>query len=85
VVEGGGAGRTGKLSDGHVVSGGTGDIIVGHHWGADWLQCPVGGVLPVHARGEGGDRVNGGDISMTRSTWETGTKQCNFMLNQIVS
>lgn len=60
MVEGGGAARTGKLSDGHIVSGGAGDIIVGHHWGAHWLQCPVGGVLPVHVRGKGGDRVNGG-------------------------
>lgn len=62
MVEGGGAGRTGNLSDRHVTSGGAGDIIVGHHWGAHRLQCPVGGVLPAHARGKGGHRVNGADM-----------------------
>lgn len=54
MVEGGGAGRTGKLSDSHIVPGGAGDVIVGHHRGAHWLQCPVGGVLPVHVGGQGG-------------------------------
>lgn len=49
VVEGGGAGRTGELAGGHIVSGWTGHIVIGHHWGAHWLQSPVGGVLPVHA------------------------------------
>lgn len=50
MVEGGGADRTRKLTDSHIVSGRTGDVIVGHHWGANWLQGPVGGILPVHAR-----------------------------------
>lgn len=58
MVQGSGAARTGKLPGGHIVSGGAGHIIVWYHWGAHRLQCPVGGVLPVQARGEGGDRVN---------------------------
>lgn len=58
MVQGSGAARTGKLPDGHIVSGGAGHIIVWYHWRAHRLQCPVGGVLPVQARGEGGDRVN---------------------------
>lgn len=56
MVEGGGARRTGELPRGHIVSGGAGDIIVGHHRGAHWFQGPVGGVLPVHAEGEGENR-----------------------------
>ena len=53
MVQGSGAARTGKLSGGHIVSGGAGHIIVWYHWGAHRLQCPVGGVLPVQAGGEG--------------------------------
>lgn len=64
MVEGGGADRTGELPGGHIVSGGAGDVIVGHHRGAHRLQCPVGGVLPVQARGKGGDRVT---FLMTKS------------------
>lgn len=48
MVEGGSAGWTGELPGGHIVSGWTGDIVIGHHWGAHWLQGPVGGVLPVN-------------------------------------
>lgn len=50
MVEGGGAARTGKPGS-HMVSGGTGDVIVGHHWGAHRLQGPVGGGLPANGTG----------------------------------
>lgn len=59
MVEGSGAGRTWKLSHCHIVSGRAGDIIIGYNRGAHRLQCPVGGVLPVHAKRKGEDRVNG--------------------------
>lgn len=67
MVQGRGAGRTGKLSGGRIVSGGAGDIIVGHHWGAHRLQCPVGGVLPVRVRVETG-LLRGEVISDDRQT-----------------
>lgn len=57
MVQGGGATRTGELAGSHIAPGGAGDIIIWYHRGAHWLQCPVGGVLPVHAKGEGGDAV----------------------------
>lgn len=58
LVQGGGADGTGKLSSTHIVSCRAGGIIVGHHRGAYWLQCPVGGVLvPVHARCKGREDV----------------------------
>lgn len=59
MVEGSSAGRTRKLPSCRIVSGWAGDIIIGHHWGAHRLQCPVGGVLPVHARGMGEDMSEG--------------------------